>query len=144
LGGPLRRIIRWYLAPSGLLLAVALIVSTAAVVLRQPWLGLGAIALMGVFLPYRLSRQQGYAEERLMAEVARLRVHHEHAEAHIARNTDLIIGLSELGEIVHGMGPQVDSIAMTQADFTKMRLILTARLDAVDARLDELSARETA
>ena len=143
LQGPLRRIIRWYLAPSGLLLAAALLVTVAAIVFRQPWLGLGAVALMSIFLPYGLSRQQGVAEDRLMAEVARLRGRHEQSEGTIAlvatSNTDLSVGLSGLTEIVSSRGPQIESISTTQTDFTKMRLLIASRLSALDARVDEIS-----
>lgn len=59
--GPLRRLIRWYLAPSGLLLVAATALLLLAFTGWGPtwaWGGAG-VGLLTVFLTYRFSRQQG-------------------------------------------------------------------------------------
>jgi len=64
-----KRVARWYLAPSGLLLAVALVLLAIgfAVTDAGRWFGLAGVAVLALFLPYRFARQQGWADRRVHA-----------------------------------------------------------------------------
>lgn len=64
----IRRLAKWYLSPSGILLAITIVLLGMAFVLGgitdarwTNWLGLAGMATLAIFLPYRFSRQQGQA-----------------------------------------------------------------------------------
>ena len=63
----LRKLIRWYATPSGLMfgLAIALAASALAFPAWSRWLALAALGVLGLFIPYRLSREQRRNDERL-------------------------------------------------------------------------------
>jgi regulator of replication initiation timing len=63
----LRRLVRWYASPSGLLFGTALGLGVGAVVAAawSTWLALAALLLVGLFVPYRFSREQLRTDRRL-------------------------------------------------------------------------------
>lgn len=74
IGSMVKRVIRWYLAPSGLLLAAALALLLLAFSGIGPSriFGVLAVGALAIFFPYRFSRQQGTAHEEASAVANRL------------------------------------------------------------------------
>lgn len=88
---------RWYLTPSGVVLAASLsLLLVSLVVADAPWFtAVPAVGLLGAFLPYKFEREQrlqvqraGEIESRLRSRIARL----ETALEDHARSQDEVIG----------------------------------------------------
>jgi len=129
----IRRLVHWYTTPSGLLLAAALLLAAVATLISEPRLALGAVGLMAIFLPYRLSRQQGVAEDRLMAEVARLKSRHVSSENHLVELAT--VDGQTLAE-VHNVAASLEDV---RSHMTHIRLLVSERMAAIDTRVDQLT-----
>jgi len=102
--GPLRRVIQWYTAPSGLLLLVASgLLAVAFLDWGPTWaIGGAGVALLTIFLGYRFSRQQGvllkalHSHQRFMSEqLAELRSTQAELELLLRTQTELLDARTE-------------------------------------------------
>ncbi len=62
-----RRLTKWYVSPSGVLLALSLALLALGFVLdgAWKWLGVAGVALMALFMPYRWGREQRRTDDRI-------------------------------------------------------------------------------
>ena len=82
-----RRLLRWYASPSGVLFFAALIAGGFAIAGAPgaKWFGLGALAALALFVPYKFSREQVRSDRRLSDRAKGLDASISHVKAEAAK-----------------------------------------------------------
>ena len=99
----LPRFIRWYISPSGLLFLAALLLAVSALTVSSlsRWLALAALILIGVFMPYRLNREQVRTDARLEAVETRLKKQNKSLAQELHENNAALKGIQDLSDPIN-------------------------------------------
>lgn len=151
-----RRLIRWYLTPSGLLLATAL--SLFVIALLWPpgarWIGGAGVVALGVFLPYRFSRQQGLAQrhsDALGEWIKRVQNEASHNASMIRASIDEVRGEqslqpeaaeTQLQKLVAQQNGKLTLLSQTQAADREQLSLVVETAQSLSDRFVELQAQD--
>jgi hypothetical protein len=132
----LRRLARWYKAPSGAVAGLALLLLAVGIGASGPWrfIGIAGVALLAAFLPYRFDREQRRNEQRFAIVRRDLTALRSDVIREIRRTVD-----DATRSIVEDTHRQVDAVARSLGEETEGRVAAV-----VSSIGDELAALKDA
>lgn len=147
-----RRLVRWYLSPSGVLLAAALALSAVFFVSSglttsswPAWFGLASTAMLGLFLPYRFARQQGRALDAVDKTTAAIKsvTHRQYRlEQKVGGDTGVAQGLNgQIGEVRSLVDELRSQLHRQHAHIERLEERLVMTNTAKDEQEDTVGAR---